>query len=122
MLYSLLRAVMFAVREASQFDTAAHITGIDAGSRELIHSRVLALNQRGADQRHATANHINGNDIETFFRIGRQLPEIRAQQIGKRPGSIDALIPSAERTLPGTFDNRGANNGDRQILAAPGKN
>ena len=118
MLQSLLRAIVFAMREAGQLNRAAHVAGIRRGRGELIDAHVPALNQRCGDQRHSAADHVHGNHVETFARVGRKLTEIGAQQIGKRRGSVDAFIPSAKGKSRGSFDNRGPHNRDRQPGAA----
>src|ERR1051325_9557982 len=122
MLDSLLAAVMLAMSEAGKLDAAPHIARVDAGSRELVHAGVFARDQRRSYQSHATADHVHGNNVETFFCVRWQLSKIGAQQIGKRAGSIDAFVPSAERTVLRTFNDRRTDDGDWQTLAVTRKN
>ena len=74
---------------------------------------------RGGDQRHSAAHHVHGNHVQAFALVGRQLPEVRAQQIGKRRRCIDAFVPAAERLVRGSFHDRGPHDGDRQPGAVP---
>src|SRR4029077_70878 len=122
MLDSLLSAVMLTMSQAGEFDAAAHIAGIDAGSGELIDAGVFSLDQSGGDQRHSAANHVHGDYVETFFCVRRQLAEIGAEQIGKWSGGVDAFIPAAERSVLRAFNDGWPNNGDGQILSVARKN
>ena len=94
-----------------------HVDGIDGGSGELVEARVLALHQRGGDQRHAARDHVHGNDVEAFALVRRKLAEICAEQIGERAGGVDAFIPAGEGRALGTFDDGGADDGDGKIAA-----
>src|SRR5262249_26180901 len=49
-LNSLLRTVMLAVCQAGELDAAAHVAGIYAGSRKLVHARGFTLDEGGSDQ------------------------------------------------------------------------
>src|SRR4029077_19635247 len=93
---ALLRAVVLSMRQPGEFDAAAHIDGIDGGRRELIHARVPPENYSGSNQRHAAADHVHRNHIETFSFVRGELPEISSEQIGKWPRGIDALVPSGK--------------------------
>src|SRR5216684_5310259 len=103
--HALRRAVVFAVGQAGEFDTAAHVDGIDGRSRELVHAGVAPPNHAGGDEGHAAADHVHGNDIEAFALVRRKLAEIRAEQIGKRPRRVDALVPPNEGRALRALDN-----------------
>src|SRR5205823_6512492 len=113
---------MFAMSQASELDAAAHIARVDAGSGQLVHAGVFAFDQRSGDQGHAAADHVHGDNIEALFSVRRQLAKICAEQIRKRPGSVDAFVPAAEGSVLRTFDDGGADDSDWEILAVTGQN
>ena len=76
---------------------------------------MAARDNRGSDERHSAANHVDGDDVETLPLIRRKLAEIRAEKIGKRTGRVDTFVPAGEgRTLRAFHDGR-ADDGGGQI-------
>ena len=75
------------------------------------------LDDRRRNQRHALADRIHRNNVQTLALVRRQLPEIRSQQIRKRRRSIDALIPSQKRLLDRGLHNRRTHHRNRQARA-----
>src|SRR6266481_6815122 len=116
--HALRRAVVLAVSQAGELDTAAHVDGIDGRSRELVHAGVAPRNHAGGNERHAAANHVHGNDVEALAFVRRKLAEVGAKQIGKRPRRVDALVPPDEGRTLRALDNRGTDDGDGEIAAA----
>src|SRR5437879_2642705 len=79
------RSVMFAVSEPGELDAAPHIDRINRGSRKLVQARMAPRDDRGSNERHSPADHVDGNHVETLSLVRRKLAEIRAKKIGKRP-------------------------------------
>ncbi len=62
---------MLAVGKAGELDAAAHVDGIDRRSRKLVQTCVAPRDDSGSDERHAAADHIHGDYVETLPLIRR---------------------------------------------------
>ncbi len=83
----------------------------------MVQAGVAARDQRRGNQRHAAANHVHRNHVETLALVRRQLAEVRAKQIGERAGGVDAFIPAGEGRTLRAFDDGGPHDGNREIVA-----
>ena len=110
-------AVMLAVGKPGELDAAPHIDGIDRGGRKLVKASMAADDDRGSNERHPAANHVDGNHVEALPLIRRKLAKIRAKKIGKRTRGIDAFVPTGEGRAFRAFHDRGADDGDGQVAA-----
>ena len=119
---TLRRSIVLAMSKPGEFDAAAHVHRIDRRSRELVHPGVAPRNDAGGNKCHPAANHVHGNYIEALPLVRRELAEICAKQIRKRPRGIDAFVPPGKRRALRAFHNRRAHDGDRQIASPPRKN
>ena len=99
-----------------QLNAPSHVHRVDCRSCQLVHASVTSRDHSRGDQRHSSADHVYGYHVEAFPLVRWQLPEIRAQQIRERPGSIDTLIPSRERRALRAFHNRRPYNRDGKIV------
>ena len=107
-----LRAIKFAVAEAGEFDGAAHIAGVGDGSGELIDALVAARDERGGNQGHAAADQVHGDQVQALRFVRGKLAEKCSEQIGKRGGGVDALVPAEERLFQRRFHDGGAHDCD----------
>src|SRR4029077_17277814 len=60
------RAVVLAVGKPRELDAAPHVDGIDRGSCELLHAGVAAREHGGGNDRHAAADHVDGNYVKAL--------------------------------------------------------
>src|SRR4029077_6946257 len=89
-----LRAIVFAVTQACQFDGASHVARIRDRRGELIDALVAARDERGGNQCHAAADEIDGNQVEAFTFGGGELAKESAEKVGKRRGRVDSFVPA----------------------------
>src|SRR5580704_6869841 len=105
---------MLAMGQGGKFDGSSHITRVGHRSCQLINRVVTAFHDSSRNQSHAGANRVYWNQVQPLALVRRELTEVGPQQVRKRSGSIDALVPSAKRLLDGSFDDGGPDDRDRQ--------